>query len=110
METVYHNAHEVEAVAYDMMVSGKDSDSVSTLRLWRARAVQKFDMQLFSQGNYAEVMRDDTEAQLLTKVLYPSDNHSEGKSLRLRQQYFLVSASLQCITCAPAADGCDPHQ
>ena len=97
METVYHNAHEVEAVAYDMMVSGKDSDSVSTLRLWRARAVQKFDMQLFSQGNYAEVMRDDTEAQLLTKVLYPSDNHSEGKSLRLRQQYFLVSASLQCI-------------
>lgn len=97
METVYHNAREVEAVAYDMMVSGKDSDSVSTLRLWRARAVQKFDMQLFSQGNYAEVMRDDTEAQLLTKVLYPSDNHYEGKSLRLQQQYFLVSASLQCI-------------
>ena len=56
METIYRNAREVEAVAYDMMVSGKDSDAVSTLRLWRARAVQKFDMQLFSQGNYAEVM------------------------------------------------------
>ena len=97
METIYHNAREVEAIAYDMMVSGKDSDSVSTLRLWRARAVQKFDMQLFSQGNYAEVMREDTEAQLISKVLYPSDNHYEGKSLRLQQQYFLVSASLQCI-------------
>ena len=97
METIYRNAREVEAVAYDMMVSGKDSDSVSTLRLWRARSVQKFDMQLFSQGNYAEVMREDTEAQLISKVLYPSDNHYEGKSLRLEQQYFLVSASLQCI-------------
>ena len=97
METVYHNAKEVEAIAYDMMVSGKDSESVSTLRLWRSRAVQKFDMQLFSQGNYAEVMRDDTDAQLISKVLYPSDNHYEGKSLRLKQQYFLVSASLQCI-------------
>ena len=54
-------------------------------------------MQLFSQGNYDEVMRDESEAQLLSKVLYPSDNHYEGKSLRLKQQYFLVSASLQCI-------------
>lgn len=97
METIYRNAREVEAVAYDMMVSGKDSDAVSTLRLWRARAVQKFDMQLFSQGNYAEVMREEAEAQLISKVLYPSDNHYEGKSLRLEQQYFLVSASLQCI-------------
>ena len=97
METIYRNAREVEAVAYDMMVSGKDSDSVSTLRLWRARSVQKFDMQLFSQGNYAEVMREEAEAQLISKVLYPSDNHYEGKSLRLEQQYFLVSASLQCI-------------
>ncbi len=97
METVYYNAREVEAVAYDMMVSGADSEAVSVLRLWRARPVQKFDMQLFSQGNYAEVMRDEGEAELISKVLYPSDNHSEGKSLRLKQQYFLVSASLQCI-------------
>ncbi len=97
METVYHNAKEVEAVACDMMVSGADSEAVSVLRLWRSRAVQKFDMQLFSQGNYDEVMRDESEAQLLSKVLYPSDNHYEGKSLRLKQQYFLVSASLQCI-------------
>ncbi len=97
METVYHNAREVEAIACDMMVSGKDSEAVSILRLWRSRAVQKFDMQLFSQGNYEAVMRDDSDAQLISKVLYPSDNHYEGKSLRLKQQYFLVSASLQCI-------------
>ncbi len=97
METVYHNAKEVEAIACDMMVSGADSEAVSVLRLWRSRAVQKFDMQLFSQGNYEAVMRDDSDAQLISKVLYPSDNHYEGKSLRLKQQYFLVSASLQCI-------------
>ena len=97
METVYHNAKEVEATAYDMMVAGADSQAVSVLRLWRARAVQKFDMQLFSQGNYTEVMREESEAELISKVLYPSDNHYEGKSLRLKQQYFLVSASLQCI-------------
>ncbi len=97
METIYHNAKEVEAVALDMMVSGANSEAVSVLRLWRSRAVQKFDMQLFSQGNYDEVMRDESDAELISKVLYPSDNHYEGKSLRLKQQYFLVSASLQCI-------------
>ncbi len=97
MEIIYHNAKEIEATAYDMMVSGADSEAVSVLRLWRSRAVQNFDMKLFSQGNYDEAMRDDSNAQLISKVLYPSDNHSEGKSLRLKQQYFLVSASLQCI-------------
>ncbi len=97
METLYHNAKEVEATAFDMMVSGKDSEAVSVLRLWRSRAVQKFDMQLFSQGNYDAVMRDESDAELISKVLYPSDNHYEGKSLRLKQQYFLVSASIQCI-------------
>ncbi len=97
METVYHNAKEVEAIAYDMMVSGADSQAVSVLRLWRSRSKQNFDMKLFSQGNYDAVMRDESDAQLISKVLYPSDNHYEGKSLRLKQQYFLVSASLQCI-------------
>ena len=97
METIYHNAKEVEAVPYDMMVSGCDSQAVSVLRLWRSHARQNFDMKLFSQGDYAAVMQEDNEAELISKVLYPSDNHSEGKSLRLKQQYFLVSASLQCI-------------
>ncbi len=97
METIYHNAKEVQAIAYDMMVSGADSQAISVLRLWKSRAVQNFDMKLFSQGQYAAVMQEDNEAGLISKVLYPSDNHSEGKSLRLKQQYFLVSASLQCI-------------
>lgn len=97
MEVIYKNAKEVEAVAYDMMISGAGSQAVSVLRLWQSRAVQNFNMKLFSQGNYDEVMRGESEAELISKVLYPSDNHYEGKTLRLKQQYFLVSASLQCI-------------
>ncbi|MBO5411938.1 MAG: glycogen/starch/alpha-glucan phosphorylase [Clostridia bacterium] len=97
MEAIYRDAKEVQAVAYDMMVSGYDSKAVSVLRLWKARSVQNFDMKLFSQGDYASVMKDDNDAELISKVLYPADNHVEGKSLRLKQQYFLVSASLQNI-------------
>ena len=97
MEAIYRDAKEVQAVAYDMMVSGYDSQAVSVLRLWKARSIQNFDMKLFSQGDYASVMKDDNEAELISKVLYPADNHVEGKSLRLKQQYFLVSASLQNI-------------
>ena len=97
MEAIYRDAKEIQAVAYDMMVSGYDSQAVSVLRLWKAKSVQNFDMKLFSQGDYASVMKDDNEAELISKVLYPADNHVEGKSLRLKQQYFLVSASLQNI-------------
>ena len=94
---IYDNYEDVSAVPYDMMVSGYDSKAVSVLRLWKARSVQNFDMKLFSQGNYDTVMKEDNEAELISKVLYPADNHLEGKSLRLKQQYFLVSASLQNI-------------
>ena len=97
LETIYRDAKEIQAVAYDMMVSGYDSKAVSVLRLWKARSIQNFDMKLFSQGDYVSVMKDDNEAELISKVLYPADNHIEGKSLRLKQQYFLVSASLQNI-------------
>ncbi len=97
LESIYRDAKEVQAVAYDMMVSGYDSKAVSVLRLWKARSVQNFDMKLFSQGDYASVMKEDNDAELISKVLYPADNHMEGKSLRLKQQYFLVSASLQNI-------------
>ena len=91
------DATEVEAVPYDMMISGKDSEAVSVLRLWAARSTKTFDMHMFSQGDYAKCMQENNEAELLSKVLYPSDNHFEGKSLRLKQQYLLVSASLQNI-------------
>ena len=86
----------VEAIPYDMYVSGKDSKGVAILRLWSARA-PGIDMNLFNQGDYMRAVERDAMAEVITKVLYPSDNHREGKSLRLRQQYFLVSSSVQDI-------------
>lgn len=97
LQTEYVNCTEVEAVAYDMMVSGKNSEAVSVLRLWKAKPVQDFNMKLFSQGEYYKAMTEDNDADVLTKVLYPADNHTAGKSLRLKQQYFLCSASIQNI-------------
>ncbi len=91
------DALEVEAFPYDMMISGKDSEAVSVLRLWIAKSTKSIDMNSFSQGDYMRSLKENNEAELLSKVLYPSDNHFEGKSLRLKQQYLLVSASLQNI-------------
>ena len=96
-EILYEDAEEIEAVPYDMMISGADSAAVSQLRLWRARNIQKFDMRLFTQGQYTQALEQSTNAEIISKVLYPSDNHAEGKLLRLSQQYFLVSASIQSI-------------
>ena len=96
-EISYEGCDEIEAVPYDMMISGADSEAVSRLRLWKARDVRKFDMSLFTQGQYHKAVEHRTNAETLTKVLYPSDNHNEGKLLRLSQQYFLVSASVQSI-------------
>ena len=97
LKIAHYNAKEIEAVAYDMMISGKDSKAVSVLRLWKAQNIRDFDMKTFSQGDYIQSMQEDNEADLISKVLYPSDNHFEGKSLRLKQQYLLVSAALQDI-------------
>ena len=96
-EILYENAEEIEAVPYDMMISGADSTAVSQLRLWRARNIQNFNMGLFTQGQYTRALEENTNAEIISKVLYPSDNHTEGKLLRLSQQYFLVSASVQSI-------------
>ena len=96
-EIHYENCEEVEAVPYDMMISGADSSAVSQLRLWRARSIQNFNMGLFSQGQYTRALEESNNAEIISKVLYPSDNHTEGKLLRLTQQYFLVSASVQSI-------------
>lgn len=97
MEFEVINYNEVEAMAYDMIISGGDSFGVSVLRLWRARNIQNFNMGKFSQGEYMLAMQADNEAELISKVLYPSDDHYEGKSLRLKQQYFLVCASIDSI-------------
>ena len=97
MTIIYEDAEEIEAVPYDMMISGADSKAVSQLRLWKARNIQNFNMGLFTQGQYQKALEDSTNAETISKVLYPSDNHTEGKLLRLTQQYFLVSASVQSI-------------
>ncbi len=91
-----HDNKIVKAVPHDMYVPGKDGKGVSILRLWSAKA-PGLDMDMFNQGDYMRAMEQNAMAEVISKVLYPSDNHSEGKSLRLRQQYFLVSASIQDI-------------
>lgn len=96
-EISHEDYTEVEAVPYDMMVSGYGSEAVNILRLWKARDSRNFNMELFSQGQYLKAVEENTMAETISKVLYPADNHHEGKLLRLSQQYFLVSASLQNI-------------
>ena len=88
------NAQTIVAVPYDMYVSGKDGKGISILRLWKSEA-PSLDMRLFDQGQYMKAMEQQAMAEVISKILYPSDNHYEGKSLRLKQQYFLVSASVQ---------------
>lgn len=88
----------VLAVPYDMNISsGVQNNAVNRLRLWSSKAASDFDMQLFSQGQYVKAMEAKAMAESISKVLYPADDHLEGKSLRLKQQYFFVSASVQSI-------------
>ncbi len=87
------NYNTVLATPYDMYVSGYDSPGVSVLRLWSAKA-PSFNMELFNQGDYAKALGQNSMANSISKILYPNDNHLEGKSLRLRQQYFLCAAAV----------------
>ena len=91
----YRDCNTVTAIPYDMYVSGKGK-GVSRLRLWAARKPD-LDMSLFNSGSYIKAMERSAMAEAISKILYPADNTPEGKSLRLRQQYFLVSASIQDI-------------
>ena len=97
LDIQHDNCDEVRAVPYDMMISGSEAKGCNYLRLWRAHSVTNFNMSLFSQGQYIKAMEQNTNTEIISKVLYPSDNHDEGKLLRLNQQYFLCSASLQSI-------------
>ena len=92
----HENYTTVLAVPYDLYVSGYDSDSVSRLRLWKAEC-PSFDMGMFNSGDYEKALGQNVVAQAISKVLYPNDNHAEGKSLRLRQQYFMCAASIADI-------------
>ncbi len=89
---------EVEAFPYDMVVEGYRANAVGVLRLWSARNSKPFDFHAFGQGEYMRALQEQSEAEMITKVLYPSDNHEEGKILRLKQEYFLVSAAMQNVT------------
>ncbi|MDD3429714.1 MAG: glycogen/starch/alpha-glucan phosphorylase [Oscillospiraceae bacterium] len=89
----HKNYQSVMAVPSDMYVSGYDSCGVSQLRLWEAKA-PSLDMDSFNAGDYSRAMSQNATAELISKVLYPNDNHIEGKILRLRQQYFLSAASI----------------
>ena len=87
----------VMAVPNEMYISGYESQTVNPLVLWSAKSPHSFDMSAFSRGDYAKALEGDTMAEVISKVLYPSDDHEAGKKLRLRQQYLLVSASVQTI-------------
>ena len=95
---VHEDYTRVLAIPCDMEIAGYDTDHVNTLRLWQARSPKPIDMKLFSEGQYLHAAEERAMADAISQVLYPEDNHYEGKSLRLKQQYFFVSATLQSIT------------
>ena len=88
---------EVNAVPYDILIPGTNTDAVNVIRLWRARPVPSASSVFATQGGYVKNFSANYNAESITKQLYPPDNYDEGKLLRLTQQYFLVSASLQNI-------------
>ena len=89
------NYSTVLAVPYEMPVLGYDSTMVNMLRMWSAKSPKQLDMKEFNRGQYARAMEEKTLAEVISKVLYPEDNHDEGKELRLKQQYFFSSATVQ---------------
>ncbi|NCB74881.1 MAG: glycogen/starch/alpha-glucan phosphorylase [Clostridia bacterium] len=95
--TVIKDYTTVLAVPRDMLISGFKTDSVNALRLWDAKSPKSLDMRLFSSGEYVKSMEQRTMAEVITKVLYPADDTTEGKILRIKQQYFFVSATAQSV-------------
>ena len=97
--TSFHwvDAEHVVAMAYDMPVPGYDTETVNTLRLWSAKATKEFDLRHFNDGNYERAVEERVETETISKVLYPNDASASGRELRLKQQYFFVSASIQDI-------------
>jgi starch phosphorylase len=90
-------SHDILAVPYDMPIPGYRNGTVNTLRLWKATATDEFDLEEFNAGGYAESVAQKNNAEQISMVLYPNDASENGKELRLKQQYFLVSASLQDV-------------
>ncbi|HEY5611420.1 MAG TPA: glycogen/starch/alpha-glucan phosphorylase, partial [Thermoanaerobaculia bacterium] len=93
----WDDAEEVLAMAYDYPIAGYRNDVVNTLRLWSAKSTREFDLSRFSAGEYVRAVEDKANSESISKVLYPPDDRYVGKELRLKQQYFFVSATLQDI-------------
>ena len=104
------DTQEVLAMPYDTPVPGYGTDTVNTLRLWSAESQYGFNLSKFNQGDYISANLEGSMSQNITRVLYPNDNNYEGKELRLKQQYFLVSASLQDIMGRLHMNGVDIHE
>jgi hypothetical protein len=111
---------DVMAMAYDYPIPGYDTGTVNNMRLWAAKASRDFDLKYFNEGNYIRAVEDKNDSENLSKVLYPDDTTEMGRELRLKQQYFFVSASLQDMLYRfdksgvrlrqPAGQGGDPAQ
>ena len=97
MVPIYKNYSTVQAVPYDVPIIGYQSKYPATLRLWRARAKDRFDLDFFDRGEYVKAMEERELAEVISKVLYPNDSHEQGKELRLKQFYFFTSATMQYI-------------
>ena len=97
MKLIHTDYTTVLAIPRDMLITGYNSPVINTLRLWQSTSPEDIDMELFSQGKYLQSMEQKHMAEIISKILYPEDAHREGKSLRIMQQYFFISASMQTI-------------
>ena len=98
LRLIHSDYDKVLAIPQDMLITGYQSPVVNRLRLWQSRSPLPINMELFAQGKYLEAMEQEHMADIISKILYPEDAHTEGKTLRLTQQYLFISASMQHIT------------
>ncbi len=98
MKLIHSDYTTVIAVPRDMLIPGYQSNAVNTLRLWQSTSPIHIDMELFAKGEYLQSMEEKHQAEIISKILYPEDAHEEGKILRMKQQYFFISASMQTLT------------
>lgn len=107
---VHENYGSVKAIPYDMPILGYKNGMVNTLRIWDAEAITNFSLEQFDKGDYQKALEQENLAKTLVEVLYPNDNHYAGKELRLKQQYFFISASLQRAVDRFKANNSDIHK
>ena len=98
MKLIHKDYTKVTALPFDVLIPGYDSKIVNTLRLWKSGSAISINMKLFAEGQYLKAMEEKHRAEVISKILYPEDAHREGKTLRLQQQYFFISASIQNLT------------